>query len=319
MKMNRIVFAAVVVMVVALVSCGGGGGGFGLPSELDAGDIANYTSPTVTSENDAIELLGWLYSGEGGRDFTTLLSKADYNARDKSLKAIGYDTYGALMLEAYTKQSISISIDYVDDEDFPAVSGEGDNKKSLTAKFSGSETSSAETSQTTLAKSYFFDGYGDGVKGEWLIGSGSYDKTVTVKDAATLPYTSGGTRVVGKAAVSVELTGDYWQKDTLDRTAYADDTPYEVSGERVTTETSGSSTTSIVLMIDDGVKGAKFIYTAATDGDEESSRSRATNKTESSISSDITVTDNDGKELFTLRGGYRIFGSIVSAVSGDLF
>jgi hypothetical protein len=287
MKMNRIVFAAVVVMVVALVSCGGGGGGGapGFPGG-DIDDLENYPGNTVATENDVFELLDYVnntsYDGSG---FWSLLNDVRNQANEKALTPYGWEWWWSLA----TQSSASMSLDY-DGTSFSKTTGTVPaDKRTVVATVAGSASGSMSASKPFGV----FDWGSDRTEGQWEESSGSYDLTYKIT-TGTFPGSVAGT--FGFIQGVIEMSGSDSEKTTLLR-KYLEGT----EGDQTETEKSSETATSVALSASNGRVGAKLLISKGYES--EATTYRASDSTSGTSWSSLEVYDNAGNLKFTLMSG----------------
>jgi hypothetical protein len=279
MKMNRIVFAAVVVMVVALVSCGGGGGGGapGFPGG-DIDDLENFPGRAVATENEVYELLSYLNSTTS---FWSCLSNIDSQADAKASER--YDTLWYLASTAKTSESASVDFD---GSSLSKAFGTGASAHTVVAEVRGSAQASFSASKSL--SSYWLSP----AEGDWYETSGSYDKTYKITHGSF----PGIGAAPGFAQGVIEKTGSFSIKNTMLRKEAPGNEGWQEENSN-----SGEATVSVALSVSDGIKGAKVLISYGYES--EMTIYRAGDMTMGSSMSSLEVYNNAGDLLFTLMNG----------------
>jgi len=316
MKMNKIVFVAVVVMVAALISCGGEAGAPGLPDDVTA--TGTLGSTLVKNESEAYSLLNYAFYNS---DFLNYLSAVDGKVTQEAFAkaysipytdddGIKFDDLKKFIKDYETKTDADFSIE------FDKAATIGKDNDTLTATVKGSVESSS-SSNREFGIIYELNAYNndnwdplkDGYmanrkEGDETEGSSSYEKTFTItgsKLGSEKQVITGVIEVKGSNSSSSKLIkkagdgpdGD-WEKDEADK--YEEDS-------------SEDWTVAVDLYVDDGTKAARFKFTYAMKGNWSV---RAAEWYGGNSRSDVQVLNASGGTLFTLQTAAESYATTIS-------
>jgi len=281
MKMNRIVFAAVVVMVVALVSCGGGGGGGapglpGAPESISA--LQPFTGTVVANQVDALALFsaGWsaienklgsaynaAYDDAFKSQISGGLSQYDYKKSVGSQTSVKFDVKITDAVRLTEQLRVPATIDGSDSRSWSS-------NRALSNTFRDFSTLGVEAPVT-----------GDKVSSE--------SSSSAVYKFNTAYYESGSYKVAGVVEIeSNSSSSREYQAYYTSNIAFLDN---------ITGDSDSLNSAGIVLSVSDGTKGAKFFWSYAN---EHSTVTRTVESTDGYSYGDLEVYNNAGDLILTV-------------------
>jgi hypothetical protein len=302
MKMNKIVFAAVVVMVVALVSCSSGGGGDGVPGVPgDAEDVSALTAPAGNfplHESEAKSLLNWALSNSS---FVSLLSAAETQIYDDAFRA-KYGSYLTWELGVLGLTSTSVEVDLnAARTQFPAFA----NTPALQATADSLTVTIEGYSEMTFSSNKPIATYNDWstrTNGDWY--ERSYDNELEIKISDSKLDT------IGKVTGFIYYLDSGNSKQTL--VARGDSN----TEDKFDGEGEGSTEVSFALSISDGVKGAKYLFSGVY---ERKSSVREIDGKDGFALSSVRVYDSTNALRYTIQDAseYGYFSAIANALGSS--
>lgn len=278
MKMNRMLFAAVMVMVAVFFGCKDSGGGLGAPGAKSVKDLPSFTGTFVASEDDAADLFL-----EAFEDIIGDLMDAYGTAYETAFKA-AYSTTSSssayINAEKGTKNSVSYSVKFKDEVALKAKTSAG---AILDVSDKYSESTNVANLNTPLTK-----------VGDTNSSSSSMKATATVK---TL-YSKSGSKYA--YIMTMENKSDY--KETVKKVATA------TENKQTDYSYSGKESFSIALSASDGTNGAKFRFSFA---DESKDAQRKIDYSGGVAVSNLEVYDNENTLKFTIKDTEDIYYAIM--------